>query len=141
MKPLLLDTSVCVEIIRGKNFNIDAHFQRTMERGNARLMLSSIVEHELLFGIENGGEENREKNTRKLNSFLKFPFERLAFDNDDARLAALIRHRLKSKSLGAYDLLIASQAVSKDLTLVTGNVREFSRVQDLDLVNWNRTPD
>jgi tRNA(fMet)-specific endonuclease VapC len=38
--------------------------------------------------------------------------------------------------IGANDMLIASQALALDMTLVTDNVREFSRVPDLRVENW-----
>ena len=49
-----------------------------------------------------------------------------------------LRTELESagKPIGAYDLLIAAHALSLGLTLVTNNVREFSRVPGLRLDNW-----
>lgn len=38
--------------------------------------------------------------------------------------------------IGANDLLIAAHARSLELTLITNNMREFSRVQGLSLENW-----
>jgi tRNA(fMet)-specific endonuclease VapC len=51
---------------------------------------------------------------------------------------AEIRHNLKTKGtlIGANDLLIAAHALSLNLTLVTANVRKFSRISDLKIENW-----
>jgi len=46
--------------------------------------------------------------------------------------------------IGPYDILIAAQALSENLTLVTDNVDEFGRIPDLKIENWlewlNRPP-
>lgn len=67
---------------------------------------------------------------------LKFPV--LDFDRDDARQAGVIRAELSTRGMpiGPYDVLIAGQAVARDLTLVTRNTREFSRVPGLRLADW-----
>lgn len=52
--------------------------------------------------------------------------------------AAVIHARLEEKGMpiGPYDTLIAGVAKSRALTLVTNNVREFSRVEGLVVENW-----
>jgi tRNA(fMet)-specific endonuclease VapC len=41
-------------------------------------------------------------------------------------------------SIGPFDTLIAGQALRRNLIMVTGNVKEFSRVKHLVVVNWSR---
>ncbi len=62
----------------------------------------------------------------------------LEFDHDDARCAGEVRSLLRQagQPIGAYDVLIAGQALARDLTLVTHNVREFSRVPNLRIEDW-----
>jgi tRNA(fMet)-specific endonuclease VapC len=50
----------------------------------------------------------------------------------------LIRASLEKKGtiIGPYDLQIASQAISRYLTLVTNNMKEFERIENLKLENW-----
>ena len=62
----------------------------------------------------------------------------LQFDGEDARTAATIRLALMQAGtpIGSYDLLIASQAIRHNFTIVTANTREFSRVPDLRWENW-----
>ena len=52
--------------------------------------------------------------------------------------AAAIRAQLEKKGvpIGAYDLLIAGSARSRDMILVTNNTKEFERIDDLNLENW-----
>jgi tRNA(fMet)-specific endonuclease VapC len=49
-----------------------------------------------------------------------------------------LRSRLEASGqpIGPYDMLIAAQALSKDLILVTDNEREFGRVAGLRIENW-----
>ncbi len=64
--------------------------------------------------------------------------EVLEFDKEDARQAGEIRAELTriGMPIGPYDILIAGQAKSRDMTLVTRNTREFERVEGLRLVDW-----
>lgn len=60
------------------------------------------------------------------------------FDWDSALKAASIRTHLEKlgKKIGPYDLQLAGQALALDLTFVTHNTKEFSRVPDLRLEDW-----
>ena len=51
---------------------------------------------------------------------------------------AAVRHHLTRKGtlIGPNDLLIAAHALANDLTVITANVREFSRVPGLKVENW-----
>lgn len=62
----------------------------------------------------------------------------LDITTDDARAAGQIRYQLEHSGtpIGAYDVLIAGQALARDLTLVTRNTREFARVDGLRVENW-----
>jgi len=65
-------------------------------------------------------------------------FEVLSFDSGDARCAGQIRAlpAMSGRSGGPYDVLIAGQALARDLTLITHNPREFSRVAELRVEDW-----
>lgn len=80
-------------------------------------------------------------NTQRLNMFFAGPVSLLPFEEQDARVAGEIRAALEAsgKPIGAYDLLIAGQALSRRLTLVTANVAEFSRVQGLSWQDWAKS--
>ncbi len=95
--------------------------------------ISAIVAHELYFGAYNSRAVGR--NLAQLEGL---QFETLDFDLEDARCAGEIRAALvkAGKVIGPYDLLIAGQAVARGLTLVTHNVREFSRVANLRFEDW-----
>jgi tRNA(fMet)-specific endonuclease VapC len=95
--------------------------------------ISSIVAFELLFGA------SRHAQTAKyLELYDRLGLEVIPFDVDDARAAGRIRASLLADGIpiGPYDILIAGQALARDLTLISRNVREFSRVDGLRVENW-----
>lgn len=66
-------------------------------------------------------------------------FSILDFDQNDAFVAGEIRAALAAKGtpIGPYDVLIAGQAKARGLTLVTNNVGEFNRVENLHVEDWS----
>jgi len=70
--------------------------------------------------------------------FLSGPISILPFDDEDADAAGSIRASLEvlGKPIGAYDVLIAGQALARQLILVTANVAEFSRVTGHSWQDW-----
>jgi tRNA(fMet)-specific endonuclease VapC len=64
----------------------------------------------------------------------------LPFESEDAEVAGEIRADLErtGKPIGAYDLLIAGQAIRNKVTLVTANVSEFARVKGLLWDDWGK---
>jgi len=75
---------------------------------------------------------------QRLETFLAGPITLLSFDDEDARVAGTIRATLQASGtpIGVYDLLIAGQALARQLTLVTANVSEFSRIKGLSWQDW-----
>jgi tRNA(fMet)-specific endonuclease VapC len=93
------------------------------------------TEYELRYGVEKS--QKSEKNLAILNDFLAY-LNIIPFDSLSSSIAASIRCKLEKKGemIGPYDLLIASQAIANDYTLVTNNEREFKRIKDLKIENW-----
>jgi tRNA(fMet)-specific endonuclease VapC len=104
-----------------------------MQQAPGDVVMSSIVLHELTFGAFNS-----HRAATNLDRLAALNFPAISFDIDDARMAGEIRARLKRAGtpIGPYDLLIAGQALARDLTLVTANTREFTRVDGLRIENW-----
>jgi tRNA(fMet)-specific endonuclease VapC len=67
------------------------------------------------------------------------PLTPIDFDAEDAAAAARVHATLEKEGrrIGAYDTLLAGQALARDLTLVTRNVREFGRVGGLQVESWS----
>lgn len=131
----LLDTDTAVAVLRNKPTKVRDRYREAHAAGN-NLALSSIVLFELCYGVTKS--DRKEENTERLRVFLSGGLEVLEFDDDDARSAGQVRTTLEQAGtpIGAYDLLIAGQALRRGLTVVTANTSEFSRVTDLKLEDW-----
>ena len=81
-----------------------------------------------------------EANTLRLKVFLAGAVRVLEFGEEDARCAGEIRNSLEriGRPIGTYDLLIAGQALTRKLTLVTANTKEFARVKSLVWEDWGK---
>ncbi len=128
----LLDTNICIYIINRKPLNVLKRLESVIEDN---VCISSITVAELQFGVYNS--RNIEKNRISLTELLA-PFELIDFDGIDAEYFGVIRAQLKreGKLIGPYDMLIAAQAMARDLTLVTNNTSEFSRISNLKIEDW-----
>jgi tRNA(fMet)-specific endonuclease VapC len=109
--------------------------KRLRQESPAHVAISSIVAHELYYGAFKSA---RSQHNPGLVDALQFPV--LEFDREDARQAGAIRALLagQGKPIGPYDALIAGQALARNLTLVTSNLREFERVPGLALEDWQK---
>lgn len=133
----LLDTNACIALLRGKPKIVAERLDAAVRKGHL-ILLSTIVLHELWYGAFNSSKVPEQ--IRHLSEFLSSGMELTPFDEHDARAAGEIRALLESvgKRIGAYDSLIAAQCRRKDITLVTANVREFSRVKGLRWEDWTK---
>ncbi len=131
MLRFLLDTNLCIRVLRDRPAGLRARFNAEA----SGLCISDVVLFELLFGAEKSARpaENRvavERFAARLSV--------LAFDSAAAGHAADIRASLERRgaSIGAYDLMIAGHARSRGLVVVTGNLGEFGRVEGLRSEDW-----
>ena len=127
----LLDTNICIYAINNRS---DTVVDRLKREGRSNLATSTIVAAELAFGVEKSSRnETRQQLLLFLSSLQVLPWSESAIWH-----YAWQRKLLKDAGtpIGEMDLLIASQALGDDLTLVTNNTREFERVQGLKLENW-----
>ena len=95
--------------------------------------MSTVVLHELVWGAYKS--DRVETNLERIRG-LRLPI--LEFGDEDAHAAGQIRAELNRKGtpIGPYDLLIAGQALARGLTVVTGNLREYGRVEGLAVEDW-----
>ncbi len=131
-----LDTSACIAIINGTSVTVRSRLKRALADGGV-VCISTVVLHELWYGVAKS--TRRDYNTERVQMFLAGPLEVLPFDAADARAAGEVRAELERQAvpIGAYDALIAGQAVRRGLTLVTANTREFARVEGLMSEDWS----
>ncbi len=131
----LLDTNACIALMNGTPAIVRSRFEKVVRAGSG-VYISSIVAFELWYGIAKSARI--EANTQRLEALLSSSVIALPFDNEDSRVAGSIRAALQAvgKPIGGYDYLIAGQALARQLTLVTANFSEFSRVKGLTWQDW-----
>lgn len=130
----LLDSDVLIAGLKGEPASL---LNRLAGFASERMCLSSVVLAELLTGAEKSRTPEASKAALEV---ITVGMEIVPFDADAAHAYGRIRAELETKgqSIGPLDLLIAAQALSRKLVLVTGNMREFRRVRGLRLENWIR---
>src|SRR5271165_6352712 len=89
-----LDTSACVAILRRKPGSARIKAETTIRQGST-LLISSIVLHELWYGVFKGSRVN--ENVWQLQAFLAWGVEVLDFDEEDARVSGEIRVDLEAR--------------------------------------------
>jgi tRNA(fMet)-specific endonuclease VapC len=128
----LLDTNICIYLIKQKPPQILAKFNRyTLDD----LGISAISVAELQYGVQKS--RFPAQNQAALEQFL-LPLNIVDFDYAAAIAYGRIRAQLEAHGtpIGAMDLLIAAQALSANLGIITNNTREFSRIPSLRVLNW-----
>ena len=133
----LLDTNVCIALINGTSDLARKRFSKAVESGE-QVWVPSVAVFELWYGVMKSVQT--EANTRRLKMFLGGPVRVLEFGEEDARHAGEMRNTLEriGKPIGTYDVLIAGQAMSRKLRLVTANTREFARIKGLPWEDWGK---
>lgn len=128
----LLDTNACIVYIR----NFQSGVRRKLESmPKSRVAVCSIVKAEMFYGSMKS--QNPQKSLREQNKFFK-EFQSLPFDDDAALIFGELRADLTKKGtpIGAYDFQIAAITLANDLTLITHNTKEFGRINDLKIEDW-----
>ena len=133
MHRYLLDTNILSDLLRSPQGRIA---KRIAKVGEARVCTSILVASELRFGAAKRASPRLDAQLEAVLSALDvLPYEKPA----DQRYAELRRDLEKSgRLIGPNDMLIAAHALALDLTVVTGNAKEFSRVAGLAVENWLR---
>ncbi len=131
MHRYMLDTNTLIYVIKRRPIEV-------LERFNAnvgRMVISSITLAELVHGAEKSAFP--ERNLRTVEDFIS-RLDVLSYDQRAAFHYGSIRADLEKKGtpIGLNDLHIAAHARSEALTLITNNLREFSRVNGLISENW-----
>ncbi len=127
----MLDTNLCIRVLRDRPQGLRDRFNAEA----ASLCISTVTLGELLFGAE---KARQPVETRKEVEHFSARLEVLSFDEAAAAHFADIRAVLerKGQTIGAYDMMIAGHARSRGLVVVTGNLREFTRVDGLRAEDW-----
>ena len=134
-KQYLLDTNILIDILNGCQKVLE-----NLERvGIHTCCMSAISLHELYYGAQLAREKKEEYFVKEMNKI-----SRLIEDIDihplaaDGRDYAEIKHLLKERGsmIDEFDIVIAGQAISEGLTVVTDNTKHFNRIPGLKIENW-----
>ncbi|MBF0283868.1 MAG: type II toxin-antitoxin system VapC family toxin [Magnetococcales bacterium] len=127
----LLDTNVCIALLKRHSAVVERLRGCRLEPP----ALCSPVKAELWYGAFKSSQ--RERNVNLLMEFFA-PLPSLPFDDHAAKIYGQLRADLAIRGfpIGPNDMLIAAVALAHGVTLVTHNVREFSRVSGLRIEDW-----
>lgn len=127
----LIDTNVCIKFLNGRSEKLKQKFIST---DFAEICLCTIVKAELYYGAEKS--QNSKTNFDNVKYFDSF--KTYSFDDQSAQIYGKIRTQLEKSGviIGPNDLLIASIAIANNLILVTNNLKEFARIKELKLEDW-----
>lgn len=130
MTRYLLDTNTVIQILKPGG---SKPARRLREERPVNIGVSSVALHELFYGAFKSARTQH--NCDVIDGLM---FDIVPFDREDARAAGEVRAALATAGspIGPYDVLIAGQALARDLILVTHNTREFSRVPKLRIEDW-----
>lgn len=130
----LLDTNICIGYINHHNSYI---YQRFLAVSADDACICDIVKFELYYGAYKSSRSV--ENLQNLSNFFADLIS-LPFDSKAAQICGQLRANLQARGtpIGVYDLQIAAIALANNLTLVTHNTREFSRIEGLQLEDWER---
>lgn len=131
MLKYMLDTNICIYTIKNKPEVV----RQTFVAHDGQMCVSSITQMELIYGAEKSAAPS--KNLNNVEAFLA-RLEIKDFDSAAASHTGQIRAELAQdgKPIGPYDQMIAGQARSLGLIVITNNVGEFSRVSGIRVDNW-----
>ncbi|MBM4171250.1 MAG: type II toxin-antitoxin system VapC family toxin [Ignavibacteria bacterium] len=128
----LVDTNICIYIIKKKPEVVIKRFTKMKPDS---IGISVITLSELLYGVSKSSKPD--ENIIALEQFI-LPLSVVNFTKEDAISYGKLRAKLEMNGnlIGAMDMLIASQALSRGLILVTNNEREFIKIEGLSIENW-----
>lgn len=130
MKKYLLDTNICAYFLNGK-FNLQEKIDKV---GIENCLVSEITIAELKYGVEKS--THKEKNKKTIESFqAKFDILPI-FPALDIYAKEKARLKTKGKILDDFDLLIGTTAIFNNLVLVTKNVSDFDRLNQIVIEDW-----
>ena len=128
----MLDTNICIYIIKKKPAHVIERFRQTPI---SQIGISSITLSELEYGVAKSSKPDQ--NQFALAQFLA-PLEISSYGDEAAQQYGMLRALLEKQGtpIGSLDMLIAAHVLSINCILVTNNEKEFNRVANLKIDNW-----
>lgn len=128
----LLDSNACIVFLNKRSDKLKQRLELCQAQ---QVVLCSVVKAELFYGAMKS--QHPIASLAKAENFCAH-FQSLPFDDKAALVYGKIRSELSviGKPIGANDFMIAAIALANDITLITHNTREFSRVSGLLFEDW-----
>ena len=126
----LLDTNICIYSFKGL-YDLPKKIEAI---GYDEFAISEITLAELIFGAYKS--QNVRKNMEVVNSFAQSITILPIFSSLEIYGREKARLQTQGRPIGDFDLLIGATAITTGLTVVTRNVREFQRLDNLKVENW-----
>ena len=132
MIKVMLDTNICIALIRGKSVSVLQHMAAYRV---GEVCISAVTLAELRYGAAKS--QFAAKNHAALDNFI-LPLEVTPFEEATTLAYGNLRATLEKKGtpIGSLDTMIAAHALHLNLLLATNNTREFKRVKGLTIVDW-----
>jgi len=129
----ILDTNVCIDVLRGRKNVVDRLAYCLPEE----CYISVITEFELFQGADRAPLVHRAEERKKVERFVSM-LQILPFDSDCARMAAKINAELLNQGtpVSITDVFIAATGLCYQWTVVTNNTKDFLRIGNLPLEDW-----
>lgn len=130
----LFDTDIITKVFKKEPSASLLH--RLAETPRNDQHISTVTVAEIVYGAWKSGRPRHHLDN--LEKILLPSVSILSFDTKAAYICGGLRAGLERNGtpLALADLEVAAIAMANDLTLVTGNVRHFSRIEDLRVENW-----
>lgn len=126
----LLDTNICIHYFKGQ-FGIKNKIEQI---GYQNLAISEITLAELMYGAEKS--QKKSQNIRVVQNFAEMITIIPIIDSIRIYAKEKARLKLKGTIISDLDLFIGATAIVNDMILVTRNVREFERMENIKIENW-----
>ena len=129
-----LDTNVMIDIVNRQKPQVRARFDEALNSGT-QIVTCAVAAHELVYGAMISARP--EVHVKRANELLG-DLQIVDWAYEDAHHTAVIRQSLRQQGLtiGAWDSLIAGQALHRGWTMVSHNLHEFTRIEGLEVVDW-----
>lgn len=132
MKQYLLDTNVCIAILKN---NLEV-FKKVLNAGQENCHISEITVAELFYGAAKAEREEQYKDISKMiGLFDVIPMY------PGLKLYGQIKWQLEKQGnrLDDFDLLIGATAIHNNLIMVTANIKHLARIPNIKVENWEET--
>ena len=126
----LLDTNICIHFFKGQ-FGLN---EKIKQVGFSECAISEITYAELIYGAEKSN--NVSKNKRVVAEFVDKITILPIFDAIELYGKEKARLKTRGTIISDLDLFIGTTAITYDMILVTRNVGEFERLENIKIENW-----